>query len=78
MLFRSDTERTYLRGLEVLVNLYIVPLNQRIEKKKAILTKEQIATVFSNIGNAHTHTHTPRRSRDSNVTHSLTWWLQRC
>ena len=45
-----NTEQTYVNDLEILIRIYLEPLStRRNKKKKPIITKEQVRTLFSNI-----------------------------
>lgn len=47
-----QSERTYVRALDVLVNIYYKPLEKMVDK---IITKQQIKSIFSNIQVIHNY-----------------------
>jgi hypothetical protein len=42
-----DTEEKYVSSLKILVDVFVVPLNQAIAEHKPILTAEEMSTIFS-------------------------------
>jgi len=44
-----NTEKTYVKTLKMLCDVFVTPLKQLIPQKKLILTEEQIESVFTNI-----------------------------